>query len=112
MQHHAGAPALIALQGGKTLTRKKGRDVGAAPIPPEFERGDLVLAWNSIAEKEQETKDWWMGEVIGLNQPAATRHVASMIQIACIETGTIRWLPPSHLTKVNLPINLHTSIQN
>ena len=112
MQHHVGAPALVALEGGKPSIKRKRSGASHEPSPPGLERGDIVLAWNSRIEKEQESKDWWMAEVIGFNQPGMTQHQSEMIQIACIETGTICWIPPSHVTKVNLPINTFTSSQN
>ena len=112
MQHHVGAPTLIALRGGKSASPRERSSAGHQASSLDFECGDIVLAWNSTIEKEQETKDWWMAEVIGFNHPCATRHRSGMIQIACIETGTVRWLPPSHVVKVNLPINNFTSNQS
>ena len=39
-------------------------------------------------------EDWWMGDVIWMEGGAGARdpRVPTLFQIACVDTGTIRWV--------------------
>ena len=39
-----------------------------------------------------EGEDWWMGDVIWMEGGARDPRVPTLFQIACVDTGTIRWV--------------------
>ena len=39
-----------------------------------------------------EGEDWWMGDVIWMEGGARNPRVPTLFQIACVDTGTVRWV--------------------
>ena len=39
-----------------------------------------------------EGEDWWMGDVIWMEGGARDPRVPTLFQIACVDTGAIRWV--------------------
>ena len=39
-----------------------------------------------------EGEDWWMGDVIWMEGGARDPRVPTLFQIACVDTGTVRWV--------------------
>ena len=39
-----------------------------------------------------EFEDWWMGDMNGMEEGARDPRVPTLFQIACVDTGTIRWV--------------------
>ena len=39
-----------------------------------------------------EGEDWWIGDVIWMEGGARDPRVPTLFQIACVDTGTVRWV--------------------
>ena len=49
-----------------------------------------------VTEKES----WWMGDVLFMEGGARNPEVPTLFQIACVDTGTIRWVNADLVTHI------------
>ena len=47
-----------------------------------------------------EEESWWMGDVLFMEGGARNPKVPTLFQIACIDTGTIRWVNADLVTHI------------
>ena len=79
---------------------------GERPVFLSAKSGDVVVVWDAPSLVGTESTDWWMGEILWVEGGARETKVATMFQLADIDTGVIRWVNADCVQQVMLPIEL------
>ena len=70
--------------------------------PPAFlsvRPGQYVVVQDTAALGQEESKNWWMGQVVCCEKARATK-VNSRFQIADVDDGAIRWVNADQVSHV------------
>ena len=54
----------------------------------------------SVTVVVTEEESWWMGDVLFMEGGARNPKVPTLFQIACVDTGTIRWVNADLVTHI------------
>ena len=79
---------------------------GERPIFLSAKSGDVVIVWDDPSLIGSESKDWWMGQILWVEEGARDPKVPTLFQISDIDTGMIRWVPTDHAQQITLPFEL------
>ena len=85
-QHYSGVPHPLEGQ--------------APPVFLSVKPGQYVVVQNIAPVAQQESKDWWMGQVIYCEGGARDPRVNSLFQIADVDDGEIRWVNADQVSHV------------
>tara|TARA_B100001057_G_C22592493_1_gene849565 strand:- start:536 stop:847 length:312 start_codon:yes stop_codon:yes gene_type:complete len=67
--------------------------------------GDVVLVWDHPELVDSDSAAWWLGEVIVMDRAAAHSREPSLVQVADVDSGVIRWVNAHCVQKLMLPFN-------
>lgn len=62
--------------------------------------GQYVVVQDLAPVDQEESKDWWMGQVIFCEGGARDPKVNSLLQIADVDDGEIRWVNADQVSHV------------
>ena len=66
--------------------------------------GDIVIVWDHPEIVGSDETAWWMGQVIVLEGSARNSKAPSLVQVADVDTGVIRWVSADCIEQVLMPI--------
>ena len=85
-QHHSDVPGPINNQ--------------AAPAFLGVRPGQYVVVQDIAAADQEESKNWWMGQVVFCKGGARDPQAISLFQIADVDDGEIRWVNADQVSHV------------
>ena len=85
-QHHSDVPGPINNQAQPTF-------LGVRP-------GQYVVVQDMAALGQEESKNWWMGQVVFCKGGAREPKVNSLFQVADVDDGEIRWVNADQVSHV------------
>ena len=75
-------------------------DHGSAAIRYPTENPLFLSVKPGMTVVVTEEESWWMGDVLFMEGGARNPKVSTLFQIACIDTGTIRWVNADLVTHI------------
>ena len=80
---------------------------GTLPIPVfvAVKPGDVVLVWDHPELVDSDSSAWWLGEVIVMDRAATHSREPSLVQVADVDSGVVRWVNADCVQKLMLPFN-------
>ncbi len=67
--------------------------------------GDVVIVWATPEAKSTQSKDWWMGEVLRVDDDPADGDPPCFLQVADVETGMVCLVDCALVQRVRIPIH-------
>ena len=74
------------------------------PVFLDLAPGDIVIVWDHPEIVGSDEKAWWMGQVIFLEGSARDPKSPSLVQLADVDTGVIRWVNADCIEQILMPI--------
>ena len=74
------------------------------PVFLDLKPGDIVIVWEHPEIVGSDEKAWWMGQVIFLDGSARDPKAPSLVQVADVDTGVIRWVNADCIEQILMPI--------
>lgn len=74
------------------------------PVFLDLAPGDIVIVWDHPEIVGSDEKAWWMGQVIFLEGSARDPKAPSLVQVADVDTGVIRWVNADCIEQILMPI--------
>ena len=104
MEARGHPTSLVLLEGGLSQAHREfAVSKPANTVTPNL--GDIVIVWNSLEAKEAQTTDWWMAEVIAIEQESKQTRTPLLVQVSCLDTGIIQWVDVERVQSLCLPIH-------
>ncbi len=75
------------------------------PLFVDVKPGDVVLVWDHPELVDSDSSAWWLGEVIVMDRAATHSREPSLVQVADVDSGVIRWVNADCVQKLMLPFN-------
>lgn len=75
------------------------------PVLLGVKPGDVVLVWDHPELVDSDSSAWWIGEVIFLHRATSHSKEPSLVQVADVDSGVIRWVNADCVQKLMLPFN-------
>ena len=109
---HPIGRTLVLIQGGMS--------VGGVSVPSDItsaarqkrllalpvQAGDVVIVWATQEAKSTQSKDWWMGEVLRVEDLSMDGGDPSpLLQVADVETGMVCLVECDQVQRVRIPIH-------
>merc|ERR1711934_286364 len=92
---------LVLIQGGMSI--------GGVSVRPEVrscvQAGDVVIVWATPEAKSTQSKDWWMGEVLRVDDAPTDGNPPCFLQVADVETGMVCLVDCTQVQRVRIPIH-------
>lgn len=67
--------------------------------------GDVVIVWASQEAKATQSKDWWMGEVLRVEDTPVDENPWPLLQVADVETGMVCLVECAQVQRVRIPVH-------
>jgi hypothetical protein len=69
--------------------------------------GDVVIVWATQEAKSTQSKDWWMGEVLHVEDLSISMDgdPSPLLQVADVETGMVCLVECDQVQRVRIPIH-------
>ena len=74
------------------------------PVFLDLKPGDIVIVWDHPEIVGSDETAWWMGQVIVLEGSARNPKAPSLVQVADVDTGVIRWVNADCIEQILMPI--------
>ena len=74
------------------------------PVFLDLKPGDIVIVWDHPEIVGSDEKAWWMGQVVFLEGSARDPKAPSLVQVADVDTGAIRWVNADCIEQILMPI--------
>ena len=88
---------MVAKRGGPPQLEQR-------PVLLDLKPGDIVIVWEHPEIVGSDEKAWWMGQVIFLDGSARDPKAPSLVQVADVDTGVIRWVNADCIEQILMPI--------
>ena len=75
------------------------------PSVLSIQAGDVVIVWASQEAKATQSKDWWMGEVLRVEDTPVNGDPSPLLQVADVETGMVCLVECAQVQRVRIPIH-------
>ena len=75
------------------------------PVFVAVKPGDVVLVWDHPELVDSDSSAWWLGEVIVMDRASTHSREPSLVQVADVDSGVIRWVNTDCVQKLMLPFN-------
>ncbi|WP_353291843.1 DUF3104 domain-containing protein [Synechococcus sp. M16CYN] len=75
------------------------------PVVSSVQAGDLVIVWNSPEARSTESQDWWMGEVLCVEDSGQDPQASRLLQVVDVDTGLVCLVNEDQIQQVRLPIH-------
>ena len=76
------------------------------PVLLGVRAGDLVVVWDDHQVVGNMSQDWWIAQVVFVEGSGRNPKAPSLFQVACVDTGVIRWVNADCVQQVMLPFEL------
>ena len=106
---------LVLIQGGMSVggvsvpsgVRSAARTAAKSKQPSvlSVQAGDVVIVWASQEAKATQSKDWWMGEVLRVEDTPVNGDPSPLLQVADVETGMVCLVECAQVQRVRIPIH-------
>ena len=70
------------------------------PVFLDLKIGDIVIVWDHPEIVGSDETAWWMGQVIVLEGSARNPKAPSLVQVADVDTGVIKWINADEVSDV------------
>ena len=90
----------VKIPSGVTAIARKKR-----PLVLSVQAGDVVIVWASQEAKSTQSKDWWMGEVLRVDDAPMGIDPPCFLQVADVETGMVCLVDCDQVQRVRIPIH-------
>jgi len=105
---------------GRTLVLiQGGMSVGGVSVPSDMtsaakqkrllalpvQAGDVVIVWATQEAKSTQSKDWWMGEVLRVEDLSMDGDPSPLLQVADVDTGMVCLVECAQVQRVRIPIH-------
>ena len=74
------------------------------PVFLDLAPDDIVIVWDHPEIVGSDEKAWWMGQVIFLEGSARDPKSPSLVQVADVDTGVVRWVNADCIEQILMPI--------
>ena len=74
------------------------------PVFLDLMPGDIVIVWDHPEIVGSHEKAWWMAQVVFLEGSARDPKSPSLVQVADVDTGVIRWVNADCIQQILMPI--------
>ena len=75
------------------------------PSVLSIQAGDVVIVWASQEAKATQSKDWWMGDVLRVEDTPVNGDPSPLLQVADVETGMVCLVECAQVQRVRIPIH-------
>ena len=102
---HTLGRTLVLIQGGMSVSGVKSAVNQERPLVLSVQAGDVVIVWASQEAKSTQSKDWWMGEVLRVEDTPVDGDPSPLLQVADVETGMVCLVECTQVQRVRIPIH-------
>ena len=89
----------------KTIEVMPGKSTSIGDALESAVAGDVVIVWASQEAKATQSKDWWMGEVLRVEDTPVDGDRSPLLQVADVETGMVCLVECAQVQRVRIPIH-------
>ena len=103
---HTLGRTLVLIQGGMSIggvTSAVNQE--RSSVHSFVQAGDVVIVWATPEAKSTQSKDWWMGEVLRVEDLSMDGDPSSLLQVADVETGMVCLVECDQVQRVRIPIH-------
>ena len=97
---------LVLIQGGMSIggvTSAVNQE--RSSVHSFVQAGDVVIVWATPEAKSTQSKDWWMGEVLRVEDTPVIGDPSPLLQVADVETGMVCLVECAQVQRVRIPIH-------
>ena len=74
------------------------------PVFLDLMPGDIVIVWDHPEIVGSHEKAWWMAQVVFLEGSARDPKSPSLVQVAEVDNGILRWVNAACIEQILMPI--------
>ena len=90
----------VSVQAGITSAPSQGR-----PLVISVQAGDVVIVWATPDAKATQSRDWWLGEVLSVDETSAEDDRSCLLQVADVDSGMICLVECDQVQRVRIPVH-------